>query len=357
MRLLDLARHFPHQLEMHVCVTSNRLILLNEFQKTRAIMNVIPITRAYLDVVGVGKFLRYIKANDVEVLCSFDLKGLMMSAFARLRYGKRIILVHHFIDLLHNYDVRKRFILWNLLRTIDFVICNSGVVRNEVVGERLPDVKVGVIRNGVDCAHFFVPTDAQKENYRRLIGLDHTNFVLGTVANFRQEKNYPFLIRCFRNLLPRYPQLRLLCIGGGPLIETIKDEVRGIGLDDKIFFTGFVDDVRQYLGAMDAFCLCSLKEGFPNAVLQAMSMGLPVFCSAVGENKDIVDEGQTGMLFDPNDDYQFSHGVERLIEDKSLRENLAIQGRTLIESSFTLQHMVQRYADFYLHVQRPSITT
>ena len=349
MRLLDFAMNFPQELEVHICVTSNHVSLLSDFQKSKAIISVIPIIRPYLELKSVNKILRYILENKIGVINSFDLKGLFISALAKICRGKRIKVVHHFIDLLHNYKWRTRISLEGLIRVADFLMCNSDAVRNEVVGTRFGDARVKVIHNGVDQDHFAQNPETKRAD-RASAGLNAKHFVLGTVANFRPEKNYPFLIDQFRELSAAYPHLRLVCVGGGPLLDDVKGIVQKYSLDEKVIFTGYVNDVRKYLGMMDAFTLCSLKEGFPNAVLQAMSMGLPVVCSAVGECREIITDGETGLLFNPRDGKRFRQAMHRIIEDKDLRELLSVMARNLVETQFSLKQMIEKYAGFYMNI-------
>jgi len=346
MRLLDFALHFPPELEIHICVTSNNLSLLRDFNKSRARINVVPIARPYLEIRSVKRVLDYIRDNHIGILNSFDLKGLTIAAAAKICYGNKITVVHHFIDLLHNYNYRTKVLLRGLVNVADCLICNTDAVRREVIGIRSPRVEVRVIHNGVD-AEYFSPRPERRAVDRSSVGFDDSDFVLGTLANFRPEKNYPFLIERFRELTHTHPRLRLLCVGGGPLLDSITTVVKKYGLDRKVVFSGYVADVRYYLGMMDAFTLCSLKEGFPNALLQAMSMGLPVICSAVGECKEIITNGETGLLFDPTDAEGFLQAVSRVAEDDDLRASFSRKARELIQARFSLRQMIERYVDFY----------
>lgn len=346
MRLLDFAMNFPSELELHICVTSNNLSLLGEFSKSRAKICVVPIARPYLELRSVKKILSYIQVNEIEVINSFDVKGLFISTIAKMLYKNKVKVVHHFIDLLHNYKRRTRIALKSLIGFADFLICNSDVVRKEVLADCLNDARVKVIHNGVDHDHF-VPDFEKRLTDRASAGLNGKHFVLGTVANFRPEKNYPFLIDQFRQLSEAYPHLRLLCVGGGPLLDDIKSRVQKYNMERKVIFTGYVSDVRRYIGMMDVFTLCSLKEGFPNALLQAMSMGLPVICSAVGECRQIITDAQTGLLFDPKHGKMFREAMSRILEDEDLRRILSGMGRQLIQTRFSLKQMIEKYVDFY----------
>jgi len=116
-----------------------------------------------------------------------------------------------------------------------------------------------------------------------------------------------------------------------------------LGLGDVVRFTGLAADVRPYLAAMDAFALCSLKEGSPNAVLQAMAMSLPTIASSVGEIPYLLDHGAAGVLIDPTDEDGLVAGVSRFLEDAAYRRAVAEAGRRRAEGTYSIERMISAY--------------
>jgi glycosyltransferase involved in cell wall biosynthesis len=98
---------------------------------------------------------------------------------------------------------------------------------------------------------------------------------------------------------------------------------------------------------MDAFALCSLKEGCPNTVLQAMAMSVPTIGSAVGEVPELLGHGAAGSLIDPNDEAGFFAAVSRLIEDETYRRRLAQAGRRRVEDKYSIGRMIDQYVGLF----------
>lgn len=347
MRLLDFAKHFPVDVKIFICVTSEEVGLLKELQKYDTNITIIPIIRAYLEISKLFSICRYVKENRISVINSFELKGLLIAVFIKYCGNPGLRVVHHTVDLLHSFSVRQKGVLWILLKLVDAVICNSMQAKEILRRNYFPEAKIRVIYNGVDTELFRRSDYSQGEQLRIKYSVGKNEIIIGTVANFRKEKNYPFLIDGFKRLLELYPALRLLCVGGGTYLDDIKRTVKDNGLGKKVIFTGYTPDVASHIAIMDIFVLCSLKESFPNALIQAMSMEIPVVASSVGGCKEIVKNAENGLLFEPNDRAGFINAVSRLIEDKESVDTCIRNAKTKVDRHFSLHRMIESYRDFY----------
>jgi glycosyltransferase involved in cell wall biosynthesis len=343
LRILELARGLPEDTDVHVCVIGDDLTLLEEFRKTRAKVVIIRVRRPYAEWRQIRKILDYIRAHDIRVVNSFNLQTLLVCAAAKLRYGSRVKLVHHLISLWEDVRPHQRTALWAALRCADRILCNGYAVKEQVIGMRRLAARVTVIPNGVDCEHFQT-TARMRAAERARLGFADEHFVLGTVANVRPVKNYPFLLRAMKRVAERYPHARLLCVGGGSQLEETKALAQSLGLGRKVLFTGMAHDVRPFLAAMDAFVLCSSTEGNPNVVLQAMAMSLPVISAAVGEVPHVVQDGRSGLLFSPEDESGLLSAIARLAEDDSYCRTLGEAGRRRMAWMYSSAQMIAAYA-------------
>jgi glycosyltransferase involved in cell wall biosynthesis len=345
-RLLDFARSFPEwpePLDVHVCVVGDDLTLLAEFQKTRARILHVPMRRPYAEWGNLQRVLAYIDEHDIQVINSFNLKTLLVCAAAKLRYGSRVKLVHHLISLWEDVPPHVRTMIWGLLRCADQVLCNGQVVKERLIGTRRLAAPVTVIPNGVDCDHFR-PSPELRADARARLGFRDGDFVLGAVGNVRPVKNYPFLLKAMTRIAATVPRARLLCVGGGPQLDEMKALARWLGLDGRVAFPGVATDVRPYMAAMDAFALCSLQEGNPNVVLQAMSMALPVVSVKVGEVPFVIHHGASGLLVEPGDETAFVAAVSKVAADACLRQALGDEARRRVTEVYSLSRMIAGYA-------------
>lgn len=346
MRLLDFAKHFPEDLKIYICVTSKNLALLKEFQKYNVNIKVVPIAKFYLEINKVKDIYKYIQNNQISINNSFDLKGLIISVYIKIFGNKQLKVVHHTVDLLHNYKLRHKIMLWILLKFSDVCICNSMESKKILKNKYINEEKIHVIYNGVDTS-FFKRNSHQNCHLKKELQIQENEIVLGTVANFRKEKNYPFLLNAFRILLNKYTNLRLLCVGGGKYLEEMRGIAKEYGLKNKVIFTGYSEHVVDYLNIMDIFILCSVQEGFPNSIIQAMSMEIPVISSSVGGCTEIIENSENGLLFKSNNLEEFINGVGRLIEDKKYAAHLADNAKIKIDKEFSLKDMIENYSKFY----------
>ena len=346
LRLLEFAKQFPDNYKVHICVTSDQHDLLERFQSTNAGIIVVPIKRAYSEFSNICNIHEYIIKNNIKIINSFDFKGLMIGCLLKLQTHSRIKLVHNTVDLLHSYTCRQKIILKFLFYCVDKSICNSEQAKAILISIGIKKSLINVINNGVDTIKFRPDPDKRLIMLARY-GIAKDETVIGSVANFRWEKNYPFLVDSFCALSEKYDNLKLLCVGGGPQLEQIKKLVTRKGIIDKVIFTGSVDNVPDFLQMMDLFVLCSIKESFPNCMIQAMSSGLPVVTSDIGACKDIITDGVNGLKFTVNDVAQFLEHVEMLIHDKVKSRSIAEEGKNTILERYSQTSMIDNYLELY----------
>ncbi len=135
-----------------------------------------------------------------------------------------------------------------------------------------------IIPNGVDISKFHFDVSVRNK-YREELHFDKNDFVLGHVGRFSVEKNHTFLIDIFADVLKQCPNAKLLLIGEGDLELPIKEKVKSIGITDRVVFTGAVNNVYDYMQAMDCFVFPSIHEGLPVVLVEAQASGLPCIIS------------------------------------------------------------------------------
>jgi glycosyltransferase involved in cell wall biosynthesis len=123
--------------------------------------------------------------------------------------------------------------------------------------------------------------------------------------------------------------------------------VAGLGLNDRVVFTGPREDVASVLSALDVFVLTSHTEGLPNAVMEAMAAGLPVVATRAGGTDELVEEAVTGHLVEPGDGPALSEKVAALLRDPDARLRMGQAGLRRIEREFSIERMVERTVALY----------
>ena len=120
--------------------------------------------------------------------------------------------------------------------------------------------------------------------------------VIGTVANFREQKDYPTLLRAAREFIDRGGRAKWLIVGQGPLEQETRALSTQLGLDQFVHFTGYRADATRVQAAFDVFTLSSRWEGLPVALMEALAIGTPVAATSVGGVAETLVDGESGLL-------------------------------------------------------------
>lgn len=134
--------------------------------------------------------------------------------------------------------------------------------------------KVNFIHNGVDL-NVYKYDEENRRKVRSEFGITDEQLVVGHIGRFNQQKNHKFLIEVFAEVLKQKPDALLMLVGDGEKKSEIKEQIKSLGIEESVIFTGIRSDVPALLSAMDVFVFPSFYEGMPNTVIEAQATGLP----------------------------------------------------------------------------------
>lgn len=228
------------------------------------------------------------------------------------------------------------------------IVVADGVGNAIVAREGIDRDNIVRIYNGVDTELLRPPEPAEASRARRVLGFLDDDFVVGMVANFRPEKNHDVLFAGALEAKREIPELKLLLVGGGPLLEHYKERYgRPSGGIDTVF-AGAVQDVQPLLHAMDVACLVpGANEGFSNAVLEKMASGLPLVVTNIGGNAEAVIAGRNGAVIPPNDAGALARALVAMHADRSRRRAMGCESRKVAEEKFSLERMWRSHEELY----------
>ncbi len=275
--------------------------------------------------------------------------------FWPIMYGrilKRLGVIDHLVenreDMGFNWSANDYRMLRLTSGLPDRVICVSDAVR-EVVLERegLPRDRTAVIRNGINLPDR-ISRDEEAEQLRRSLGVPPDAPLVGMVTTLdRPIKGVDRFIEAIPLILEAQGSAHFIVVGEGPLRGPLERRAAELGVDGKVHFVGFQQDVDPYYRAMDISVLTSLSEGLSITILESMSHGLPVVATRVGGNPELVQHGETGLLTEPKDLAEFSGSVSRLIGAPEARQAMGTAGRRFVEKHFTLDQVTDQYQRIY----------
>lgn len=150
---------------------------------------------------------------------------------------------------------------------------------------------------GVDLEQF--KNDVDRKVVRESLGFTDKDIVCIAMGDLIKRKNYSVAIEAIGNLKNEFTNLHIIICGEGPEKESLKALARKMDIRDRIHFLGFRSDIKDLLAVSDFFFFTSLQEGMPRSTSEAMASGLPILCSAIRGNVDLIDS-KSGLLFNPN---------------------------------------------------------
>lgn len=206
---------------------------------------------------------------------------------------------------------------------------------------------IEIIANGVPAAS---QVDDDRVQTRAQLGCQPGEVLLLAIGNPRPEKGFEDLIDAVA-LLPADKNFSLAVAGAlndSDYCRMLLRRVEERQLKNRIRFLGFCQDTGSLYAAGDAFVLSSRSEGLPMVILEAMMAGLPVVATRVGGIPDAV--GEHVLLVDPAHPEQLAQAMDQLINDQTLRYELAVKGQAYVEKQFGVERMVDGYVSWYRKV-------
>lgn len=205
-----------------------------------------------------------------------------------------------------------------ILKKADAIICEDYQFKSHLVSLDFDPEKISIINNGIDLSHF-QPHD--KSEGRKKLNLDNSERILLSVGSLNKNKAHALLINAFAEMTKTNSLWSLYIVGEGEERMNLEKQILDLELGQKVRLLGFQDhnSLLQWLNSADIFVLPSLSEGTPNALLEAMSCGLPVVASKVGGIPDLVQHEKEGLLFEPGSKDDLKEKLERLIGDREFQ--------------------------------------
>lgn len=232
-------------------------------------------------------------------------------------------------------------------RWCDTIITKSESEREEYLRRRIaPPEKFVTIPCGLDFARL-QQSMAPREATRQGLGIDDGRALVLYAARFVPEKDHATFLRAFARVLERRPETRAVLAGDGPLREAVERDAATMLPPGSLVSLGFREDVAGLMLAADVCVSASLSEGLPLMVGEALALGRPVVATDAGGTREIVLDGETGLLVPCADPKALAEGILQVLEDPSRVSRLAQAGRHRVRATLDVSHMVRRTGELY----------
>jgi glycosyltransferase involved in cell wall biosynthesis len=200
----------------------------------------------------------------------------------------------------------------------------------------------------------FKPDSVRRAKARVSFRVDEQTFLIGTVGSILPLKGHEFLIQAIRIIRNAYTDFRVCILGQtikahSAYLDYLLEEIRSAGLviGKDIDIIDPQDKVADLLQGFDCFVLSSISEAMPTVVLEAMATALPVIATSVGAIKEVVSDGETGMIVPPKDPNAIALAIRRLLCDKRLCRQMGLSGRLKVLRKFGLEQCTRAHVNAF----------
>lgn len=261
------------------------------------------------------------------------------------KYGIPVRIAHsHSIDFQTNNYLKK--VLGNIFKiflvknSTDFFACSENAGK-WLFGENITKTeKFHIVHNAVDIEKFKY-NEEKRNQIRKQLGIANDTIVYGHVGRLNPEKNHKFLIGLFKLINEEQENSKLLLLGTGKLENELKAKVNELDLSDKVIFAGFVDNVNEYMSAMDVFIFPSTFEGLGLVLIEAQANGLKCYASKNAvPNEAKVSEQLEFIELDKGQKYWAEH----ILKSKNDRCDVC---KAIEKSGYKIENMCKYLESFY----------
>lgn len=310
--------------------------------------------RGPVDPRSVAALLRLCRQLRVTVWHAHDYKSDLLGLLLRRWWPMRLVTTAHGFTR-ETVRTRLYYHLDNLaLRRYEQVLAVSPplVEHCRRLGIR-PD-RLTYLPNGIDTQEFRRTRPMQAA--RAALGIPQDRLVVGVVGRLSPEKGPDRALELAARLRPAFPNLQLNFIGDGPMWNDLQQLAEILHLSD-VRFWGWQTGLQRFYEAMDLLLLPSRTEGFPNVVLEAMAMGVPVAATNVGGVFELLNDGHCGLVLADNEE-QWAAELAPLLRDRARRQELADRAVQRVTARYSFERrMATEFAvyDRVLRIVRPPL--
>jgi glycosyltransferase involved in cell wall biosynthesis len=287
-------------------------------------------------VAGARRMGAYLETHGIELVHAFDVPMDLFAAAVARCYRTPVVLssqrAHR--DLTPGMT---RHLLRMTDRMVDGIVVNSRAVARELTKEDgVPASMVRLAYNGLDTNVF------RPEGERAALPWGEAAVVIGTVCALRPEKGLGTLMEAFKRVKTGRQAVKLVVVGSGPMLAELQ-----AGGDGDCHFEPAVRNVAPWLRAMDIFVLPSLSEALSNSLMEAMGCGCCPVASDTGGNPELVEDGETGLLFPVGDAGALAERLSRVVDGVEYRRGLAERAERRMREQFTREQAAGAMGEIY----------
>lgn len=301
--------------------------------------------------LGTIKLRKIVKKHNIDIVMSFLERSNYINILTKALFSTHKVYINERCNPSEYYaDKSLRsffnlFLIRKLYKKADLIIVNSfGIMDALIKNFSLKKEQIKVIYNPIDINKVQCLSQVPlNKNYQEIF----SSIVIITVGRLIKEKGHKHLIKAFKQVKRSVKQAKLLILGKGEMEKDLKDLVKSLGLENDVLFLGWQKNPFQFLKRANVFVLSSLTEGLPNALIEAMTCGLPVVSTDCpsGPN-EILENGKNGILVPVSDEKTLAEAILKLLNNSDLRDKFSNLGEKR-SKDFSAHNIILKYEEFF----------
>lgn len=306
-------------------------------------------------VEDIRRVVEIIREGGYEVIHSHGAKANMTAIIVKhITNLPTVTTVHsdYRLDYLESFTKQMSYGLINTvaLRFIDYYVGVSNNFKNMLIERKFKPDRIFTVYNGIDFNRNFPQYDRGQFAEKYNLDLSGKDIVVGVLARLYPVKNLQTFVMAAKEVLKENPDIKFIIGGDGEDKKSLEEKAKELGISDRVFFPGWIDDPCEFMSNLDINVLTSISESFPYSILEGALLKKATISSDVGGISDLIDSGENGFLFDAGDYRKLAEYILKLVNDDSLRKLLGERIYQKASELFSLANMCKTQLDIYRRV-------
>ncbi len=344
--VLNLLRHLQSDFHFTVACPPEQVSV---FENTGCDVIAVPLSgrlHPYFDIQSAKQLSRMLRSQKYGLLHAHGFKMALLSRPVS-RYCKVPCLVTIHGDLAHGGTAKCRLVYRKTERLLSawadgYITVSEWLAKLLIADFGVPAERIVIIPNGIALGESDLPRPLELPFAAEMP-------LVGTVARLAPQKGIEHFLLAVKEVASILPELRFLVVGDGPLRPALERLCVQLGIEEKVFFAGFRQDVPAILQRLQLFVQPSLSEGQGITVLEAMAAGCPVVACAAGGLKELIEDGETGLLVQPGNPQALAQAMTLLLQNRQLCQQITVKAK-IFATRYEMAEMITKTREVYTRI-------
>ena len=323
--------------------------LINLFKEQNISIHSIPRKNRF-DISAAIQIYKWLKKNRFDIIHSHS--GYFVLVIAKILKIPKLIETKHGLKI--NFDaINKHHLLYTVINRIKSKIVNKILTVSKTDKDilikkyNLHPNQIVYIPNGIDVNSYNISNKKNITAIKNTYNLSKKDFIIGTISRMDKQKGLDYFLEAMVSLKKRITHIKWIVVGEGSELSKLREKAKQLGISDNIIFTGYKTKVREYLSTFHVFVLPSLREGLSYAILEAMAIKCPVITTNIFGNKQLIVNGNSGLLVEPRNSKALVDAVMYLYNNPRQSLRIGLNAHRCIKTSYSAKNMVKRIEQVY----------